>query len=183
MRVRAFDLILFVGSLAWGAETPSWSKPGFLDADRDGLNDRFRDANGDGIDDVSGNPYPHKFKYEDKDGDRRNDLFRDEDGDGVNDLAGTKPGVLLVLDHEGKKVNDITGARYTRTKLYGDAFGRIKEDAALARSFVDRDMDGINDVFVDKDGDGICDGRALSRSSMPMGQGMGCASDQKEPRR
>lgn len=59
---------------------------GFVDANRDGINDRFRDAEGDGRDDVSGTPYPHRFAFADQNQDGSNDLFVDRDGDGVNDL-------------------------------------------------------------------------------------------------
>lgn len=177
MRLRVAIVVLLGATVATAADVPAWPKPGFADTDRDGINDRFRDANGDGVDDVSDKPYPHRFTFEDKDRDGRNDLFRDEDGDGVNDLAGTKPRLVLVLDYQSRKINDVTGAKYTRTRLYGDSFGRIKEDTSLSRAFVDRDMDGINDFFVDDDGDGICDGRGLPRSPMSMGQENGCASD------
>lgn len=182
-RVAVVMLVAAAAAAAVAAEAPSWPKPGFADSDRDGVNDRFRDANGDGVDDVSGKPYPHRFGFEDRDRDGRNDLFRDEDGDGVNDLAGTRPRLVLVLDYDSRKINDVTGAKYSRTRLYGDSFGKVKEDSTMSRAFVDRDMDGINDLFVDEDGDGICDGRSLSRSSMGMGQDSGCASDRDDHHR
>lgn len=90
---------------------------GWKDEDHDGRNDRFRDvdgdtvvdgqmgsrsgmhyrygsqaphvdADGDGIDDATGEPFRHGFGWVDADGDERNDAFRDADGDGVNDLTG-----------------------------------------------------------------------------------------------
>ena len=60
----------------------------YVDKDRDGRNDHFLDADGDGKNDISGKPYPHRFRFIDKDGDGKNDVFRDQDGDGVNDLSG-----------------------------------------------------------------------------------------------
>ena len=47
---------------------------GFEDTDRNGINDHFADANGDGVNDVDGQPYTHNFKFEDKDKDGKNDL-------------------------------------------------------------------------------------------------------------
>jgi hypothetical protein len=90
---------------------------GWHDADRDGRNDRYRDAdgdgvvdgptgpyaqmhygygfpmphtdaNGDGLDDATGEPFHHGFGWVDADGDGVNDTFRDADGDGINDLTG-----------------------------------------------------------------------------------------------
>lgn len=59
---------------------------GYQDADHDGFNDLFRDANGDGVNDITSQPYFHHFKFEDQNKDGLNDLWIDRDGDGVNDL-------------------------------------------------------------------------------------------------
>ncbi|MEW6366197.1 MAG: hypothetical protein AB1714_16340 [Acidobacteriota bacterium] len=175
MKTAAFLFALWaVLSIEVGAgeSAEEWPRPGWADANGDGINDNFHDATGGGVDDVTGKPYPHTFKFADKNNDRRNDLFIDADGDGVNDLAGTRPGLVLVLDHLRRGINDVTGAKYTQWRVYGDSFGNVKEDTALARSFIDRDMDGVNDIFVDRDGDGICDGRAVPRAgAVPMGMG------------
>ena len=158
----------------------------YLDADRDGRNDRFRDADGDGVDDVSGKKYPHRFRYQDEDGDGLNDLFRDLDGDGVNDLSGALvdadgDGVFdNVIDHDGDGKNDVTGISYTETSLRGFRFGRVDEErSTVHRRFRDQNGDGMNDLlrrrfqfhdalrdrasdsFIDEDGDGIADGRRL----------------------
>lgn len=90
---------------------------GWADADGDGINDRFLDSQGDGIndvvqgpfagmsfhigfgsphvdadgngiDDVSGFPYRHGFGWVDLDGDGVNDAFIDTNGDGINDFTG-----------------------------------------------------------------------------------------------
>ncbi|MCY3667809.1 MAG: hypothetical protein OXH81_19275, partial [Gemmatimonadetes bacterium] len=42
---------------------------GYVDADRDGINDRFRDQDGDGVNDLNGQPYPHHFPFLDEDED------------------------------------------------------------------------------------------------------------------
>ena len=52
---------------------------GYVDGNRDGINDRFSDADGDGIDDISAKPYPHRFR------------FVDEDGDGIDDARLLRP--------------------------------------------------------------------------------------------
>ena len=160
---------------------------GFVDVDRDGINDRFRDADGDGRDDASGKVYAHRFAfaYQNKDG--INDLFVDRDGDGVNDLnaecgQGEDGGCANVVDQDRNGVNDITGLRYTKNSLRGYRYGRIAEELRqpLPR-FVDQDGDGMNDLiqrffnrmemdghppfdrFIDEDGDGINDNRPHPR--------------------
>ena len=152
---------------------------GYVDADGDGANDRFRDSDGDGVCDVTGLEYRHQFSFSDRDGDGLNDHFRDADGDGVNDLGGTWMDVDAdgvcdnVLDADGDGHNDITGEPYDRD-LGGHRFGRIDETRGeQAALFVDEDADGMHDawsrgagpvemdVFIDEDGDGIADGRTV----------------------
>ena len=157
---------------------------GYADRNQDGVNDLFRDADGDGVDDVSGKPYPHRFRFVDADGDGINDLFRDADGDGVNDVEGKyadRDGDGIcdnVVDYDGNGVNDITGLKYTRESLHGSRFGRIDEERFPHFRFVDEDGDGIRDAhspemrrrapgmdyFIDEDGDGICDDRMIGRN-------------------
>ncbi|NKB68490.1 MAG: hypothetical protein GKR89_15625 [Candidatus Latescibacteria bacterium] len=157
---------------------------GYTDADLDGANDRFRDANGDGVDEVSGKAYRHRFGFVDADENGINDLFVDQDGDGVNDLGARfvdadKDGVCdNIIDYDGDGVNDITGIEYDRRSLRGFRFGRVDEERRkVHRRFVDEDGDGMNDLFrrfhpgpghrpgmdhfIDEDGDGIADGRRL----------------------
>ncbi|MEW6749400.1 MAG: hypothetical protein AB1505_00290 [Candidatus Latescibacterota bacterium] len=156
---------------------------GYADQDRDGVNDRFRDADGDGVDDVSGQPYPHRFAFVDADQDGVNDTFIDRDGDGVNDrdaryLDRDGDGICdNVIDYDGDRTNDVTGARYSRRSLGGFRYGLMDEErGVMHRRFVDEDGDGMRDEepaavgrdaearmdrFVDEDGDGICDGRTL----------------------
>lgn len=152
---------------------------GYADVDGDGSNDLFRDANGDGVCDVTGKAYGHRYGFADVDGDRVNDLFRDADGDGVNDLDGAwvdanGDGVCdNVLDADGDGRNDITGEPYN-DDLGGRRFGRIDEEAGeQVAHFVDEDGDGMHDawardggvagmdLFIDEDGDGIADGRTV----------------------
>ncbi len=160
---------------------------GYVDADRDGVNDRFRDEDGDGVNDRDGQPYPHHFSFADEDGDGVNDRFRDADGDGVNDLDSRfrdadKDGFIdNVVDCNGDRLNDITGAKYGPHGLMGYRFGRIVEERKhRIKHFRDADGDGMHDplkrlhqrlralnrrmdFFLDEDGDGIDDARLLRR--------------------
>jgi len=90
---------------------------GWVDQNGDGINDLFIDANGNrindyasgsyahmsyqygfiqahidvdgnGIDDISGMPYPHGFGWVDNNQDNINDVFTDMNGLGINDLTG-----------------------------------------------------------------------------------------------
>ncbi|MFC1718020.1 hypothetical protein ACFL6S_30445 [Candidatus Poribacteria bacterium] len=169
---------------------------GFVDKNRDGINDKFHDANGDGINDVTKKKYDHRFKFVDKNKDKINDVFVDKDGDGVNDLETKlvdedKDGVNdNVLDYNKDSFNDITGLKYKNKDLMGYRYGIVEEEAkkthkkfidengdgmhdpvARQRSFTDEDGDGIHDQFVDKDGDGIRDGRRIRRQRRRRGQG------------
>ncbi|MCE5270322.1 hypothetical protein LLH00_03465 [bacterium] len=169
------------------AEAPSGGKVvGFTDRDRDGRNDLFRDANGDGVNDVDSKPYAHRFAFVDADKDGVNDKFVDADGDGVNDLNPDfvdedGDGVCdNVIDFSGRFINDITGMRYSTKSLRGYKFGFINEERReMLRNFIDEDADGIPDLpgrhgamgaqngmphpgrdrFIDRDGDGIDDRR------------------------
>ncbi len=155
---------------------------GFQDRNRDGKNDLFLDANGDGINDVTGKAYPYKFKFVDKNKDKINDLFVDADGDGVNDLKvkfidADSDGINdNVIDVDRNHINDITGLRYTRKSLRGYKYGFIKEERlGMMRGFIDEDGDGIADFprgkihrglrdrIIDRDGDGIDDRRLRMR--------------------
>lgn len=182
------------------ASKHSVEPPGFVDTDKDGINDRFHDANGDGINDVTGKPYPHRFGFRDDNKDRINDLFVDRDGDGVNDLGvrfvdTDKDGINdNVIDVDRDRINDITGHRYRDRALDGGRYGCVNEEKEEYRSgFIDEDGDGIDDreqggkvgrrgdtmhdYFIDEDGDGICDGREIGGRhrgrSGQRGMGMG----------
>jgi hypothetical protein len=158
---------------------------GFLDRNKDGKNDLFQDADGDGINDITKKPYPHSFKFEDKNDDKINDLYVDADGDGVNDLrAGfvdlDGDGICdNVIDMNRDFINDITGLRFNRKSLRGYKFGSVKEERLLLmHRFIDENADGIpdfrqagkgpmlmgdRDVFIDRDGDGIDDRRQIQQ--------------------
>jgi hypothetical protein len=139
---------------------------GFIDADHDGINDRFADANGDGVNDVDGKPYAHPFEFEDKNRDGLNDLWVDVDGDGVNDLlnqfqqqswidmdgdglrdegAGVLRGKSLrahVLDMNQDGLNDVTGMRISDESLGGYRLGQVDEESGLRRQFRESVDDG-----------------------------------------
>ncbi len=161
---------------------------GFVDKDKDGINDKFCDANGDGKNDVDGKEYPHKFEFKDKNKDKINDLWMDRDGDGVNDLILKFKGKSRqkvqqnVLDVNADGRNDITGIKYDKGKhrWMGEKWGFWDEQKGkLQGRFIDEDGDGIDDrmkgfsgfmgnhkgstrmrdMFIDEDGDGIADGR------------------------
>ncbi|HCL00386.1 MAG TPA: hypothetical protein DHW42_09835 [Candidatus Marinimicrobia bacterium] len=179
-------IILIVVSIAGFAQQESnFDKPqGFLDRNKDGINDWFHDANGDGINDVDHQPYPHGFTFADQNGDGINDLFIDEDGDGVNDLTNRglkrdKGWNTNVIDNNRDWINDITGEIYNRRNLMGNRYGFILEERGIrGKDFIDQDGDGHDDRFaregqrmqrrsmdhfIDQDGDGICDDRGFDR--------------------
>lgn len=124
--------------------------PGFVDLNRDGLNDRFQDANGDGINDIDNKPYRHHFKFEDRNKDQLNDLWIDRDGDGVNDL------ILPVLKQRGK------GPQQPWIDRDGDGIQdanvRLLFKAGFAEFVIDIDQDRKNDItgleFDDQNVDG-----------------------------
>ncbi len=162
---------------------------GFVDANKDGVNDRFVDANGDGKNDLTGKPYPHRFKFVDKNKDGINDLWIDQDGDGVNDLISIlkkkgrnrRDDHVIDVDRDGR--NDVTGDRYDlkKQRWHGNRWGFWNEQKGIAQGrLVDENANGLDDrfeafrsrwmqgprgkqmrqdMFIDEDGDGICDGR------------------------
>ncbi|MGB9598114.1 MAG: hypothetical protein ACPL7B_17640, partial [Candidatus Poribacteria bacterium] len=161
---------------------------GWVDKNKDGINDKFRDSNGDGINDITNTKYDHHFSFVDKNKDGINDIFIDSDGDGVNDYGTkfvdeNKDGMNdNVLDFDRDGINDITGLKYKKDDLMGYRYGIVEEEIkkthkkfidedgdgmhdpiAKRMCFKDEDADGINDKFIDKDGDGICDGRRFGR--------------------
>lgn len=172
--------------MAFEKEQDQAKKPtiGFIDKNKDGINDKFHDANGDGKNDVDGKIYAHQFQFIDKNKDGYNDVWLDRDGDGVNDLgaklAQTKqrPIESKILDVNKDGKNDITDEKFTHDDFKGRKFGFIDEKTGKVQGrFMDEDGNGIDDrmdesfnknrraqqdVFVDEDGDGICDGRGDS---------------------
>jgi len=166
-----------------GTATPA--PIGFVDADHDGRNDRFLDADGNGINDVDRQPYSHRFSFVDENNDGINDRFRDQDGDGVNDWNGryldadNNGFIDNVIDADGDHHNYITGEKYDRRGLRGWRYGFFFEERGhRLKRFVDRNGDGMHDAlerlhkrfelserkmdfFLDEDGDGIDDGRML----------------------
>ncbi|MFZ5517097.1 MAG: hypothetical protein ACOY90_10695 [Candidatus Zhuqueibacterota bacterium] len=111
---------------------------GYVDKNKDGINDLFADGNGDGVNDVSNLQYAHQFQYQDKNNDGVNDLWRDKDGDGINDLMiailkarGIRPEIPWV-DHDGDGLQD-SGVKAV-----------FKAD--LSEFVLDADSDGANDI-------------------------------------
>lgn len=158
------------GAAAADSAGPAVATAGWVDADADDRHDRFRDADGDGVNDVTGQAYAHHFAWLDRDRDRLNDVFRDADGDGVNDLARrgeSRP--ADVLDADADRRNDVTGLEYTSSELHGERYGFVREGAD-GTVWVDEDGDGFpdrpdgagrrgrEDRFIDRDGDGLADG-------------------------
>jgi len=137
--------MVMIPALAHGADTELRSPPfGYQDKNSDGINDLFRDADGDGTDDVTGKKYRHAFQFRDNDNDGKNDLFRDANGDGMNDLVvpGSKAGrrgLVFFLDVDANGQNDVTGAP-VRSRGFGMHSGQAQWD-----DFVDEDGDGIDD--------------------------------------
>lgn len=184
-----FILLLMLGAHSLPAQEAedekraTQTKPvGFVDENHDGINDRFQDANGDGMNDVDDKPYPHPFKFSDKDKDGLNDTWTDMDGDGVNDLyhdfedeKDRKAPAKCVLDVDGDGMNDITGIKFDTEDFSGHKYGFLDERTGKVQgNLIDENGNGLDDrierarlsyrarhrdYFVDMDGDGICDGR------------------------
>ncbi len=181
--ILAFTLAL--GTWKISAQSKNLSKKvdsiGFEDKTKDDINDRFQDANGDGVNDVTRKPYLHKFQFIDTNQDGINDLWIDRDGDGVNDLShklskgGQSDIDKCILDFNKDGINDITGFKYKKEDFMGHAFGFIDEKTGkIQGKFIDENGNGLDDrmemtrwrnrqrnrdIFIDEDGDGICDGR------------------------
>lgn len=137
--------VAFFSATAGAAEQELLTPPfGFSDKDSDGVNDLFRDADGNGTDDVTGKAYRHSFQYRDNDNDGKNDLFQDANGDGVNDkfIPGThsgRRGIIYSLDADKDGRNDVTGSSVP-SKGFGRHSGNGQWD-----DFLDEDGDGIDD--------------------------------------
>ncbi|NQT24752.1 hypothetical protein HQ585_05315 [candidate division KSB1 bacterium] len=174
------------------------SHVGFVDQNRDGLNDWFQDANGDGVNDVDGHHYPHAFRFEDQDQDGINDLWADSDGDGVNDRLSeiqkkntqwvdrdgdgmqdpARPlrGRALkahVLDVDGDGRNDITQQKYSGSDLGGYQYGNIAEESGMEDpNYRDLDGDGMNDNAGSGQGQGRSSGQEMDQFIDRDGDGM-----------
>ena len=143
-------VILCVGSAYAQQDAPAPALIGYVDGNRDGINDRFSDADGDGIDDISAKPYPHRFR------------FVDEDGDGKNDITGAKYGPRGLGGYRYGRVFEERGHRLKRFRDEDgdgmhDPLKRLHQRLRLHK----RRMD----FFLDEDGDGIDDARLLRRKS------------------
>ncbi len=146
---------------------------GYRDRDKNKINDLFRDANGDGINDITGKKYKHSFPFIDKNKDGINDVFIDVNGDGFNDVKSSfyrKLYKCIDFNHDG--INDITGKRYKAIaktvenilkigkfiKVENNSgektkYRKVKTKKTLKRS------NGKYDTFIDKNKNGIDDRR------------------------
>ncbi|MDZ7261524.1 MAG: hypothetical protein ONB05_05400 [candidate division KSB1 bacterium] len=171
------------------ADTTGLRPLGFIDRDRNGINDLFCDANGDGINDVTGKPYPHPFDFEDKNNDGINDLWVDRDGDGVNDLMfqlGKKPSPAQrkiwvdkdgdgILDQDARPAPVLEAGKYVldmnkdgKNDITGLEFASDNPKGHRF-GFVDEELGEQFQDFRDKDGDGMDDRIKPGRG--PLGQG------------
>ncbi|MFC1538126.1 hypothetical protein ACFL6H_01760 [Candidatus Latescibacterota bacterium] len=197
MRIIFIFLMLLIIThpyIIWTQEiNQEWETLRFSDENGDGINDLFRDADGDGKNDNSGKQYRRRFPFIDSDNDSVNDIFRDADGNGVNDLlenmvAGEKEEVeYSIIDFDDDGINDVTGKKYIRKlsiRSYIDENGdgiddretwipvkSLLEKIAIDNKTDNRDflenMDGPTmDRFIDEDGDGINDGRIYDREKL-----------------
>lgn len=172
-----FWSVIFPLLMGMGQEIESLENPqivGFVDENRDGINDRFVDRDGNGINDVTGQPYSHTFTFQDENNDNVNDLWTDGDGDGVNDYYAEIEKKLIkwvdadgdgILDKESVKLqgkdlkaqvldtnqddrNDITGEEITDTDIKGYRFGCVYEEVGIrTQNYQDSNGDGMHDQF------------------------------------
>ena len=95
---------------------------GYSDEDRDGRNDRFHDADGDGKNDITGRSYSKssldgfRFGRVEEERGKVHKRFRDRDGDGMNDLLRSLRGSLLggddlFIDEDGDGISDVRKLR------------------------------------------------------------------------
>lgn len=167
-----FGIAVFLAGLVIASPSLAQEKTGnealkYIDADKDGRNDVFRDANGDGVNDITGLKYKHNFLFIDKNGDGINDIFRDANGDDVNDLDNKKTDAekgqyKKFLDEDRDGVNDITGKKKDDTAVFKDEDGDGIDDAVQIKAMKQSMRQHGKDVFIDTDGDGINDGRDFS---------------------
>ena len=184
--IIVFLFVLFVPSLSPAQE---WEELRFTDKNNDGINDLFRDADGDGKNDLTGKRYPHRFKFKDSDNDGINDLFRDANGDGINDLLNSSKInkkikiIHYVIDFNKDGINDVTGKKFKRKLSIrtfidenGDGIddretwisvkslkGKFFGESNARKQVMLESMDGpAMDRFIDENSDGINDGRTFT---------------------
>ncbi|MCK5145509.1 hypothetical protein KAR48_02070 [bacterium] len=169
----AIMFIAMIISPSLTAQT-SLNVSGWVDANRDGINDVFVDADGNGKNDIDGASYTLPFPFRDENSDGINDLWKDVDGDGVNDYLGELlkamsrwtdsdgDGILdrvqgslrgralmqHVLDADKDGKNDITGLAYNGRDILGYRYGNVDEETGkIDIDFADTNSDGMNDHF------------------------------------
>lgn len=179
-------------------DKPVQSRPiGYVDANRDGINDLFHDADGDGKNDVTLMDYKHHFQFVDKNKDGLNDLWLDKDGDGVNDLLrallakrGIKPQKPWI-DKDGDGILDADVLPKYKTNLRrfvldADRNGKnditgldLRDDNSMGYRFglIDEESNKKIKKFVDKNGDGMFDAFEKRRQSDSIKHGPGRKHD------
>ena len=189
MRKAVVCLLIAMLFIPYLSTADELEKPRYEDTNDDGINDLFRDADGNGKNDVTGNPYNHNFEFNDSDNDGINDLFRDANGDGINDLVESseiknfKEITYYVIDYNKDSINDVTGEKYARKLIIrtfidenGDGIddrktlgpvksllGKIMGKDENGKDDLRESMDGlVMDRFVDENADGINDGRTFN---------------------
>ena len=146
MDKRVIIMIFLLGIMADGTfaqeknvpQPPAEVLSGFHDTDKNGINDFFADANGDGVNDVSNAVYAHHFDFQDQNNDGRNDLWQDIDGDGVNDLF------VKLLKEQGHEPRQMWRDRNGDGIL--DANAPLKFTVELSQFVIDENQDGKNDI-------------------------------------
>ena len=165
-----------------------WEEPRFLDENSDGINDIFKDADGDGKNDLTRKQYRHRFKFNDSDNDGKNDLFQDANGDGINDLLDNSEIdkrieiTHFIIDFNNDGINDVTDEKFIRKLTIrtfidenGDGIddretlgplkslmGKFVGENDAGKQIMLESMDGpVMDRFIDENGDGINDGRTF----------------------
>lgn len=177
IQIIIVSVFLSTFTLVQGQTAEKTDIPGFVDKNRDGINDRFADANGDGVNDMDSKPYAHTFLFQDQNQDGLNDLWQDKDGDGVNDLMvdllkrkGIRPKMPWidrdadgVLDPGVKPKYDADLTEFvldTNKDLKNDITGlKFEKDNVMGYRYgcFDEDLNKEIKKFVDDDSDGMYD--------------------------
>lgn len=150
---------------------------GYRDRDKNRVNDLFRDANGDGINDITGKRYKHRFPFLDKNKDRINDYFIDMNGDGFNDTKSKLYRKMYpCIDYNRDGINDITGKRYKNISkkiktilkiskwINVEKTGEKNSKTHHKRNTAKVSGKGKYDTFIDKNKNGIDDRRESKKA-------------------
>lgn len=150
---------------------------GYHDRDKNHINDLFKDANGDGINDITGKRYKHRFPFIDKNKDGINDFFIDTNGDGINDVKSKLYRKLYpCIDYNNDGINDITGKRYKKMSKKIKTLLKVSKWVDVDRNSSENSKTrykkstarvygkGKYDTFIDKNKNGIDDRRESGKA-------------------